>query len=136
MLSRTAPLLFATALSVLTGILFGLTPAFGATRASVATALKPGTSASGMTRRWSGRYVLVVAQIAMGLVLTFGAALLVRTLQNLQHVDGGFNTGNVLVFALDARDTRFPPSVWSVCAAMCWIAFAAEPASSPHRARR
>ena len=68
-----------------------------------------------MTRRWSGRYVLVVAQIAMGLVLTFGAALLVRTLQNLQHVDGGFNTGNVLVFALDARDTRFPPSVVSLC---------------------
>jgi predicted permease len=101
-------LLFATALSLLTGILFGLTPAFGATRVSLATALKPGTSHGGIARRWSGRYALVVAQIAIGLVLTFGAALLVRTLQNLQRVDGGFNTDNVLVFALDARDTLFP----------------------------
>jgi putative ABC transport system permease protein len=104
----TTVLLFATALSVLTGVLFGLTPAFSATRVSLAPALKPGNSAGGMTRRSSGRYVLVAAQIAMGLVLTFGAALLVRTLQNLQRVDGGFNTNNVLVFALDARDTVFP----------------------------
>jgi predicted permease len=101
-------LLFATALSVLTGVLFGLTPAFGVTRAGVAPALRPGTLGIGLARPSSGRYALVAAQIAMGLVLTFGAALLVRTLQNLQRVDGGFNTDDVLVFALDARDTLFP----------------------------
>jgi len=103
-----AVLVFATALSVVTGILFGLTPAFGTTRLSLASALKPGTSGGGVTRGLSGRYVLVAAQIAMSLVLTFGAALLVKTLQNLQRLDGGFNTDNVLLFALDARDTRFP----------------------------
>ena len=42
------------------------------------------------------------------MVLTFGAALLVRTQQNLQQVDGGFETRNLLVFAIDARDTAFP----------------------------
>ena len=101
-------LLFALGLSVLTGIIFGLTPAFGATRITLTPALKPGTSRGGATHLSSGRYLLVVGQIALCLVLTFGAALLVRTLQNLQRVDGGFNTSNVLVFALDARDTTFP----------------------------
>ncbi len=100
-------LLFATTLSVLAGVLFGLTPAFGATRVSLTPSLKPGTS-GGLAHAWSGRYVLVAGQIALCLVLTFGAALLVRTLQNLQRLDGGFNMDNVLVFALDARDTVFP----------------------------
>ena len=103
-----AVLVFATALSVVTGILFGLTPAFGTTRLSLASALKPGMFGGSVTRGLPGRYVLVAAQIAMSLVLTFGAALLVKTLQNLQRLDAGFNTDNVLVFALDARDTRFP----------------------------
>ena len=52
--------------------------------------------------------VLVAAQIALCLVLVFGAGLLVRTQRNLQQVQGGFATENILVAALDANDTTFP----------------------------
>ncbi len=101
-------LLFAAALSVLTGIVFGLVPAFAATRISLASALKTGMSGVGSSLQSPGRYALVAGQLALCLVLTFGAALLVRTQQNLQRVDGGFDSANLLMFALDARDTAFP----------------------------
>jgi predicted permease len=101
-------LLFAAALSVVTGIVFGLLPAVRATRVAMIPALRPGAIATGPLHSLSGRYTLVAGQLALGLVLTFGAALLVRTLQNLQTLDGGFTTDTVLVFRLDARDTRFP----------------------------
>jgi predicted permease len=101
-------LLFAAALSVLTCIAFGLIPALRATVVNLLPALKQtGLSAMGV-RRASGRKVLVAIQIAVSVVLVFGAALLVRTQLNLQNVDGGFATDNVLVFSLDARDTTFP----------------------------
>ncbi|HEU4690183.1 MAG TPA: ABC transporter permease, partial [Vicinamibacterales bacterium] len=101
-------LLFVVALSILTGIVFGLVPALKATRVALATALRSGTPGTVTSYRSPGRYALVAGQLALCLVLTFGAALLVRTQQNLQRVDGGFNTTNLLVFALDARDTAFP----------------------------
>jgi predicted permease len=101
-------LLFAGVLAVITGIVFGLLPAVRATRVALMPALRPGAIATGFPHPLSGRYALVAGQIALGLVLTFGAALLVRTLQNLQTLDGGFTTDTVLVFGLDARDTPFP----------------------------
>jgi predicted permease len=103
-------LLFAAGLSVLTGIVFGLAPAFAATRTMLAPALRTGSAeaGAGASLRSPSRYALVAGQLALCLVLTFGAALLVRTQLNLQRVDGGFDTRNVLVFALDARDTAFP----------------------------
>ena len=102
-------LLFAAGLSVLTGIVFGLAPAFGATRLTLAPALKTGSAGHGACAidRRAGTHSSPDKSRSC-LVLTFGAALLVRTLQNLQRVDGGFDTENVLVFALDARDTAFP----------------------------
>jgi predicted permease len=101
-------LLFATGLSLLTGVAFGSIPAFRATLVYLTPALKQASTGAIPTRRSSGRKALVVAQIAVSVVLVFGAALLVRTQRNLQNVDGGFETENVLVFTLDARDTTFP----------------------------
>ncbi len=101
-------LLFASVLSVMTGVLFGLAPAFGATRIAPTRALKTGSAGNGVSYRSIGRQALAAGQIALSLVLIFGAALLVRTLQNLQSVDGGFDADHVVVFALDARDTTFP----------------------------
>jgi putative ABC transport system permease protein len=101
-------LVFAGGLSALTGVLFGLAPAFGATRIAPTRALKTGSAGNGISHRSIGRQALAAGQIALSLVLIFGAALLVRTLQNLKGVDGGFETDNVVVFALDARDTTFP----------------------------
>jgi predicted permease len=109
-------LLFAAVLSVLTGIVFGLAPAFAATRITPARVLKTGMTDASTALRSPSRYALVAGQLALCLVLTFGAALLVRTQQNLQRVDGGFDTRNLLVFALDARDTTFPTErVASLC---------------------
>jgi predicted permease len=97
---------FATALSIGTGIAFGLAPALFATRLDLNTTLKEG-DARGSGRR-SGRQVLIAAQLALSLVLLCGSVLLVRTLGNLRAVDAGMATDNVLMFGLDAFDTPLP----------------------------
>jgi predicted permease len=101
-------LLFAAAVSLVTGTAFGVMPAFKATRLTLTPALNLGHADASAARGWLGRKALVAAQIALSLVLVFGAALLVRTLRNLQYVDGGFATENVLVFTLDSLDTAVP----------------------------
>ena len=90
-----------------TGIAFGLIPAWRATLVAPTRALKQ-TNLGAALRPSRGRRVLVAAQIAVSVVLVFGAALLVRTQRNLSNVDGGFETENVVIFSLDARDTTFP----------------------------
>ena len=101
-------LLFAAGLSILTGIAFGSIPALRGTLVNLTPALKQSSAGALSVRGSSGRKVLVAVQIAVSVVLVFGAALLVRTQRNLQNVNGGFDTENVLVFSLDARDTTFP----------------------------
>jgi predicted permease len=107
---------FAAALSIVTGIAFGLTPALRATRVELTPALKEGEGlgvgrAQGPTpwrRLWSGRQLLVVGQIASCVLLVSGAGLLVRTLANLQASDGSFSRENVLLVSLVGRDTPMP----------------------------
>jgi putative ABC transport system permease protein len=100
---------FTIAISLLTGIFFGLIPALGTTRVELTPALKEvGAAVRSPHRRWSARQVLVAAQIGLCLALLSGAALLTRTLRNLETYDGGFARENVLMFSLDARDTPFP----------------------------
>jgi FtsX-like permease family len=99
-------LAFTFAVSVLTGIIFGLAPAFRGTRVDLTPALKESSlgsvGTSGATRAWltlgDG---LVVAQVALAVVVLVGAGLLVRTLRNLRNVDPGFDTRNLLTFSLD-----------------------------------
>jgi len=99
-------LAFTASVSVLTGILFGLVPAWRGTRADLTPALKQ--TAGGMTH--SRRIVeiwlsignaLVIAQAALAMVVLAGAGLFVRTLHNLSTVDPGFETRNLLIFTLD-----------------------------------
>jgi predicted permease len=97
---------FAALLSLVTGLVFGVAPAFTAAR--ITPSPVPKSIGSSIVRRATGRQFLVATQIALCLVLVFAAGLLVRTQRNLQHVDGGFTTENILAFALDANDTRFP----------------------------
>jgi predicted permease len=94
---------FTAAASVLTGILCGLMPAMRATRLDLTAALKEANPTFGGTRhRWlSLRNSLVVSQIALSLVLLIGAALFVRSLVNLEHIDAGFDRRNLLLFGLD-----------------------------------
>ena len=102
-------LLFAIAVSLVTGLAFGLAPAWRATAVDVATTLKTsGHVLSGATGRRFGPQVLVAVQIAVCMVLVFGAGLLARTLQNLRTVEAGFQKAGIVLFELDSRDTAFP----------------------------
>ncbi len=101
----TAPLdwrvfAFVFGLSVFTGMLFGLVPAFRATRVDLASAMKSESRSVAGGRSWLSMGLLVV-QVALSVVLVIGAGLFVRTLQNLRHVDVGFNPNNLLLFAVD-----------------------------------
>jgi predicted permease len=97
----------AAALSLLTGVLFGLAPAIQSTRVDVAPALKETRASQPLARhsfwRISVSQVLVAGQIAIALLLLVAAGLFVRTLSNLQSIKLGFNRDNVLLFQLNAR---------------------------------
>jgi predicted permease len=101
-------LAFTILVSVGTGILFGLIPAFQASRADLSGALKEGSGRSGTGARQNrARSFLVVAEVALALVLLVGAALLVRTAVALRSVDPGFDTTNVLTMRMSMSGTRY-----------------------------
>jgi len=94
---------FGAALSIATGLAFGLWPALRATRLDLTAALKDNARAArGGSRPAFGR-ALVVGQVALSLVLLAGAALFARSLQNLARIDTGFDQGRVLTARLDPR---------------------------------
>ena len=100
---------FTFAVTILTGMLFGLAPALQATRLELVSALK--SSSAGARRRgvdW--RQALVVAEVALSVLLLIGAALFVRTLQNLQAVNAGFKAENVLLFTMKHVHQRYTPA--------------------------
>ena len=89
-------LAFTCAVSLLTGLLFGLAPALRATRVDLNPILKGG-EAHTQSRPWfSLAKSLVVSQVALSLILLVGAGLLIRSLWRLYQVDTGFNRDNVL----------------------------------------
>src|SRR5262249_33725720 len=94
------------ALSLLTGVLFGLAPALQSTRLDLMPALKESRTGevrgSGL-RRLSLSRVLMVSQIAITLLILVAAGLFARTLSNLASIELGFNRENVLTFRLNAR---------------------------------
>jgi len=90
---------FTLGICLLTGLAFGLVPAWQATRLDLNSALKSGSGAAG---RFGLRRVLMIAQVALSVVLLVGAGLFLRTLHNLRSADTGFNRENVLLFRVDA----------------------------------
>ncbi len=94
-------LLFTAGIALLTGLLFGLAPAFSATRMSLTAALKEGSASSVLGSRRSRLVrVLVSAQVALSLLLLVGAGLFLRTLQKLQTVPLGFERQQLLLFSV------------------------------------
>jgi predicted permease len=91
-------LLFSLVVSFATGILFGIIPASHVSRFQLTFSLKQGGGQSGVG---SGghrlRDALVICEVALAIVLLAGAALLIRSLQNLYHLDAGFRADHVLV---------------------------------------
>jgi len=93
---------FTLAISLLTGILFGLAPALSASRPDLVSALKDEATLLGKrVRRLSLRNLLVVGQVALSLIVLAGAGLLIRSLQKLQAIDAGFDPAKVIVMSAD-----------------------------------
>jgi putative ABC transport system permease protein len=92
--SRT--LAYTIAISVLTGVVFGLAPALQAARSDLQSSLKEGGRGSAGGTRARVRNALVVAEVAMSLVLLIGASLFVRSFLNLQNAAVGFDTAPLL----------------------------------------
>jgi putative ABC transport system permease protein len=93
---NTPVLLFALAISVLTGLLFGLLPALRIAGTNPNTSLKQGGRSIGRSAWGRACNSLLVAEVSLALVLLVGAGLMLRTLQQLTRVDLGFDSANLL----------------------------------------
>ena len=98
-------ILFTTALTFLTGVLFGLAPAFSAVRLDLHQVLKAGTRTTG-DRRNLLRNSLVVAEVAVAFVLLVGAGLMLRSFARLLSAPLGLQPDHVLTMRLDAPTNR------------------------------
>ena len=105
-------LVFATVVSLGTGVLFGLIPALQGSRADLGGALKEsgGRTGTGL-RQNKTRSVLVVSEVALALVLLVGSALLIRSSLALSTVDPGFDAANVLTMRMSLTGPRFATAV-------------------------
>jgi putative ABC transport system permease protein len=101
-------LAFALAITIGTGMLFGLAPALALARTELANTLKEGSrgilgSASG--DRWRG--TLVIVEIALALILLVGSGLLLRTFSSVMAIEPGFDTSNLLTLQVGLPATRY-----------------------------
>jgi len=94
-------LLYSFVLSLISGFLLGLAPAWAAARPLLANALKGEDALARPGRRFTLRNLLVVVQIAMSVVLLSVTGLFLRSLQSASTIDIGFRTGNILMMSID-----------------------------------
>jgi putative ABC transport system permease protein len=100
---------FLLVVSLVTCVLFGLAPALRASRTAPGAAMKAGGHGMTASRgRLGFRGALVVSQVALSLVLLFGALLFTQSLRNLLNEDPGFQTGGVLIAGLDFARLKIP----------------------------
>jgi putative ABC transport system permease protein len=98
---------FTTLISIAAGLLFGTAPALHASGGDLAQPLRDGQRAGTSRGHRRAQRALVIAEVALALVLSIGAGLLIRSLMRLEHVDAGFNPQGLLTFALDLPDARY-----------------------------
>jgi len=99
---------FTAGITLVTGVLFGIAPAWNATRAEIGTAIKDGGKGSAKQRKgWSGR-TIVAFQIALSTVMVVGASLFLRTLINLNAVDVGFRADGLVLFDINPPSKQYP----------------------------
>jgi putative ABC transport system permease protein len=99
---------FTLGVSVLTGLIFGVVPAFHSSKTELVESLKEGgRSGSEGSRRNRMRNVLVVGELAVAVVLLVAAGLLIQSLWRLQNVNSGLQPDNVLTFNLGLPETRY-----------------------------
>ena len=97
---------FVLAVTVFTGVLFGIAPALRATRMDLAAVMKETSRSVHGTRSWLAK-VLLITQVAISVVLLIGAALFLRTLENLRTVDVGFDPRNIVQFRINPQLNRY-----------------------------
>ena len=102
-------LLYSFVLSVVCGLLFGLAPAWAASRPLLANALKGEDALARPGRRISLRNLLVVAQIAMSVVLLCITGLFLRSLESASGINIGFRSQNLLIMSVDPRLHSYTP---------------------------
>jgi putative ABC transport system permease protein len=106
---NTKVVIFAFAVSFLTAIIFGLAPALSVSKPDLNEALKEGGGKSqGGARSKRLREILVVSEVALAVVLMVGAGLLVRSFNNLQRIDPGFNAENVFTARVALVQSKYP----------------------------
>ena len=99
---------FTLGISILTGLIFGLVPAWAASRGRVGDALKEGgRSATAGSARQRLRSAFVVAEIGVALVLLVGAGLLIKTFWKLRSVEPGFNPDRLITMRVELPETRY-----------------------------
>src|SRR4029077_10516403 len=100
-------LAFTAVACVLTGLVFGLAPAFSALRVDLNSSLKESGASAQVTDRLHLRSLFVVAEVALAMVLLIGGSLLAKTLWRLQHADTGFRAENILPFRFAVPAGKF-----------------------------
>jgi predicted permease len=99
---------FTAGITIVTGVLFGIAPAWASTRAEIGTALKEGGKTATRHRKgWSGK-AIVSFQVALSTMLVVGAALFLRTLINLNSIDPGFRTDHLVLFDINPPIKQYP----------------------------
>jgi predicted permease len=125
-------LAFTIVISIISGVLFGLAPALRSTRAGLqhrlADAGRRSSGAAVWGRRSGGRWLLVVAELALAVMLLIGAGLLIRSFVRLQQVHPGFTASNVLTLELTMTGRKYagPPQVLEASREL-WTRLAALP---------
>ena len=99
---------FTAAVTLLTGMLFGLAPAWLAARAEVSSSLKETAQSASRRRKGLGGKSIVAFQVALSTLLILGAGLFLRTLLKLNSVDVGFNAEHLLLFEISPPARRYP----------------------------
>ena len=100
---------FAAAVTLLTGLIFGLAPAWLAARSEVSSSLKESAQTTTRRRKGLGGKAIVSFQIALSTLLVVGAGLFLRTLFALNSIDVGFRTDHLILFELHPPAQRYGP---------------------------
>jgi putative ABC transport system permease protein len=98
---------FTLAISIFSGIIFGLAPALQASKLDLTASLKEGGRTGEGHRRTSARSLLLIGEVAMSLMLLIGAGLLIKSFMRLQEVRPGFNPKGVLIASLSLPGGKY-----------------------------